>query len=183
MGEAEHFWQGRYYDFNLRNQRQFAEKLGYIHRNPVKRGLCERPEGWEWSSFRHYAIGIEGRVEIESEWTARKRERAVWETMSASGTAPLKPKQGLNGPPADRAALVASEGLMLSRRSPADGSTSSQIRNSEPLSLAIARFVLDLRKTRLEWATRLFGPECCRSFHVSSISSRQGAIRYPINLL
>jgi putative transposase len=77
IGEAEHFWQKRYYDFNIRNQRQFAEKLRYIHRNPVKRGLCERPDDWEWSSFRHYATGIEGRVEIESEWAARKRERAA----------------------------------------------------------------------------------------------------------
>jgi hypothetical protein len=34
---------------------------------PVKAGLCERPEDWEWSSFRHYATGCEGRVEIESE--------------------------------------------------------------------------------------------------------------------
>ena len=77
IGEAEHFWQKRYYDFNIRNQRQFAEKLRYIHRNPVKRGLCERPDDWEWSSFRHYATGIEGRFEIESEWAARKRERAA----------------------------------------------------------------------------------------------------------
>jgi len=51
-----------------------VEKLRYIHRNPVKAGLCERPEDWEWSSFRHYATGCEGQVEIESEWTARKRE-------------------------------------------------------------------------------------------------------------
>ena len=77
IGEAEHFWQKRYYDFNIRNHRQFVEKLRYIHRNPVKRGLCERPEDWEWSSFRHYATAIEGCVEIESEWTARKRERAA----------------------------------------------------------------------------------------------------------
>lgn len=69
-------WQKRYYDFNIRNYRQFVEKLRYIHRNPVKRGLCERPEDWEWSSFRHYATGGKGRVEIESEWLARKRERA-----------------------------------------------------------------------------------------------------------
>src|SRR6266852_5167153 len=55
----------------------FVEKLRYIHRNPVKAGLCERPEDWEWSSFRHYGTGCEGRVEIESEWTARKRERAA----------------------------------------------------------------------------------------------------------
>src|SRR5882672_4593492 len=77
IGEAEHFWQKRYYDFNIRNYPQFVEKLRYIHRNPVKAGLCERPEDWEWSSFCHYATGCEGRVEIESEWTARKRERAA----------------------------------------------------------------------------------------------------------
>jgi hypothetical protein len=29
------------------------------------------------SSFRHYATGYEGEVEIESEWTARKQERAA----------------------------------------------------------------------------------------------------------
>src|SRR5438552_9212453 len=75
IGDADHFWQKRYYDFNIRNYPQFVEKLRYIHRNPVKAGLCERPEHWAWSSFRHYATACEGRVEIESEWTARKRER------------------------------------------------------------------------------------------------------------
>jgi hypothetical protein len=74
---AQHFWQKRYYDFNIRNYAQFVEKLRYIHRNPVKQGLCDRPEDWQWSSFRHYATGAEGRVEIESQWTARKRERAA----------------------------------------------------------------------------------------------------------
>jgi len=64
-------------DFNIRNYPQFVEKLRYIHRNPVKAGLCERPEDWAWSSFRHYATGREGRVEIETDWTARKRERAA----------------------------------------------------------------------------------------------------------
>ena len=77
IGDADHFWQKRYYDLNVRDHDQFVEKLRYIHRNPVRRGLCEAPEDWEWSSFRHYATGSEGRVEIESEWTARKRERAA----------------------------------------------------------------------------------------------------------
>src|SRR6185437_4730465 len=77
IGEAEHFWQKRYYDFNVRDYRQHVEKLRYIHRNPVHRGLCKRPEDWEWSSFRQYATGCEGRVDIECEWTARKRERAL----------------------------------------------------------------------------------------------------------
>ena len=73
IDEAEHFWQKRYYDFNVRDRRQFMEKMRYIHRNPVKRGLCEHPEDWEWSSFLHYSTGVEGCVEIESAWVAAKR--------------------------------------------------------------------------------------------------------------
>ena len=76
-GISDHFWQKRYYDFNIRDYQQFVEKLRYIHRNPVKAGLCERPEDWERRSFRHYATGCEGTVELESEWTARKRERVA----------------------------------------------------------------------------------------------------------
>ncbi|MGC1423037.1 MAG: transposase [Terracidiphilus sp.] len=72
-GEAQ-FWQRRYYDFNVHNPEKTTEKLRYLHRNPVKRGLVSKPEDWEWSSFRHYARGLEGVVEIESEWTARRRE-------------------------------------------------------------------------------------------------------------
>jgi putative transposase len=73
------FWQRRYYDFNVHNPEKTTEKLRYMHRNPVKRGLVSKPQDWAWSSFRHYARGLEGVVEIESEWTARRREprRAV----------------------------------------------------------------------------------------------------------
>lgn len=75
LRQPEPFWLANYYDFNVWSEAKRREKLRYIHRNPVKRGLVERPEGWAWSSFRHYATGFEGTVEIESEWTARKRER------------------------------------------------------------------------------------------------------------
>ena len=47
-----------------------SEVIRYIHRNPVKRGLVEKPEDWPWSSSRHYATGEQGTVEIESQWTA-----------------------------------------------------------------------------------------------------------------
>ena len=67
----------KYYDFNIRNRRQFVEKLPDVHRNLVTRGLCARPEDWRWSSFLHYSTGDEGCVEIESEWTANKRERSA----------------------------------------------------------------------------------------------------------
>ena len=68
------FWQPRYYDFNVHNDLKRIEKLRYMHRNPVKRGLVERPEDWPWSSFRHYALGEVGPVEIESFWTGARRD-------------------------------------------------------------------------------------------------------------
>ena len=74
-GAPQPFWQARYYDFNVWTTRKHVEKLRYMHRNPVRRGLVAKPEDWEWSSFRHYMTGKEEVVEIESEWTGRKRER------------------------------------------------------------------------------------------------------------
>ncbi len=67
------FWLPRYYDFNIHSEEKRKEKLRYLHRNPVTRGLVERPEQWRWSSFRHHQTGEPGVVEIESIWTASHR--------------------------------------------------------------------------------------------------------------
>jgi putative transposase len=67
------FWLARYYDFNVHSEEKRIEKLKYMHRNPVTRGLVAHPEEWKWSSFRHYLTGEIGLVEIESFWTAGKR--------------------------------------------------------------------------------------------------------------
>jgi putative transposase len=48
------FWQARFYDFNVWTEKKRIEKLRYIHRNPVTRGLAASPERWRWSSFRWY---------------------------------------------------------------------------------------------------------------------------------
>lgn len=80
------FWQTRYYDFNVWSEEKRVEKLRYVHRNPVKRGLVESPEDWLWSSFRHYVSGYKSAVEIESQWTERKREMrgVVFQPFGAS---------------------------------------------------------------------------------------------------
>jgi putative transposase len=59
------FWQARYYDFNVFTDRKRVEKLKYMHRNPVARGLVAEPDAWAWSSFRHYSMGEIGTVGIE----------------------------------------------------------------------------------------------------------------------
>jgi putative transposase len=69
------FWQAHYYDFPVWSERKRMEKLRYIHRNPVKRGLVARPEDWRWNSFLQWSTGCEGRVEIECPSTVLKRER------------------------------------------------------------------------------------------------------------
>jgi hypothetical protein len=71
------FWQKRSFDRNVRDAREFANVLDYIHRNPVKRKLVKCPEEWKWSSYRHYAFREVGPVGIESEWTARDREAKI----------------------------------------------------------------------------------------------------------
>jgi putative transposase len=70
---ATALWQKRYYDRNIRDYAEFMEKLQYLHRNPVKRGLVQRAEDWAWSSFRHYALHENCGVEIESQWAADQR--------------------------------------------------------------------------------------------------------------
>ncbi|MDE1178096.1 MAG: transposase [Edaphobacter sp.] len=72
-GERERFWQSRYYDFNTFTTGKFVEKVQYIHRNPVTRGLVARSEDSRWSSFRHYAMGEEGVIRIASHWVDRER--------------------------------------------------------------------------------------------------------------
>ncbi len=91
------FWQARYYDFNVWSERKRIEKLRYMHRNPVKRGLVGSPEDWAWSSFRHHLSGLEGAVEIESQWTARKREKmglTLQATLRNEHPRPVSPKPG-----------------------------------------------------------------------------------------
>ena len=81
------FWQPRYYDFNVFTTAKHVEKLRYLHRNPVTRGLVEKPEDWPWSSYRHYAAGAEGTVQIESFWSGWKREHgAILPQVPTPGT-------------------------------------------------------------------------------------------------
>jgi putative transposase len=62
--DQKQLWQRRYYDFNVSSVDKYIEKLQYIHRNPVQRGLVSRPEDYRWSSFDHYATGESGPIEI-----------------------------------------------------------------------------------------------------------------------
>jgi putative transposase len=57
-------WEDRYYDFNVKTEDKRAEKLHYIHQNPVRRGLVEHPSDWPWSSHRSYTQNQPGPIQI-----------------------------------------------------------------------------------------------------------------------
>ena len=62
------FWQrGGGYDRNMRSTRDIHEKLKYIHENPVRRGLVDRPEDYSWSSARAWQSGIDKPIPIDRE--------------------------------------------------------------------------------------------------------------------
>jgi len=74
QADHPHVWQKRFYDVNAWSERKRVEKLRYMHRNPVKRGLVALPEQWPWHSFRAYAYGEQGRVRINfQEWSEKIR--------------------------------------------------------------------------------------------------------------
>ncbi len=68
-GEVHHrFWQrGGGYDRNLRSPHDVVEKIGYIHANPVRRGLVERAADWPWSSYRAWTTGEDEPIPLDRE--------------------------------------------------------------------------------------------------------------------
>ncbi|MGA8618055.1 MAG: transposase [Candidatus Sulfotelmatobacter sp.] len=75
--EQGHIWQRRLYDFVVFSDKKRVEKLRYMHRNPVKRGLVLEPQQWTWSSFRNYAEGEQGPVLVNETRRAELRIRGV----------------------------------------------------------------------------------------------------------
>ncbi len=66
--ERAPFWQTRFYDFNVWTDKKRAEKIRYMHQNPVTRGLAAEPQDWRWSSHRFYFLDEPGRVRVNEGW-------------------------------------------------------------------------------------------------------------------
>src|SRR5579875_3195635 len=52
-------WQRRYWEHTIRDDRDYAAHMDYVHFNPVKHGLAAHPADWPFSSFgRCVALGV-----------------------------------------------------------------------------------------------------------------------------
>lgn len=50
------FWERRAWKARLYTRKVAEQKLNYIHYNPVKAGLCEKPEDYKYSSSKYYVL-------------------------------------------------------------------------------------------------------------------------------
>jgi len=55
-GSRGSLWQHQFWDRFVRHEREFKERLEYMHLNPVRKGLVKRPEDWRWSSYSNFAL-------------------------------------------------------------------------------------------------------------------------------
>jgi putative transposase len=91
--EVGHVWQRRFYDFVVRSENKRVEKLRYMHRNPVVRGLVLQPEQWRWSSYRWYAYGERGPVLVNQPQRAEMKTRPRQSFVGAGPEAETKKQE------------------------------------------------------------------------------------------
>jgi hypothetical protein len=95
-------WRG-----DVQSDHKFVEKLRYIHRDPVMRGLVARPEDLARVERTLLSAAFDSCrektewVEIESQWTARQREQAgnLSNSKEVSSRLAGPPKQSLDVAP------------------------------------------------------------------------------------
>ena len=63
-------WQRRFWEHAIRDERDYARHLDYIHFNPVKHGLVSRVCDWPHSGFHEFVA----RGELPQDWGGDARE-------------------------------------------------------------------------------------------------------------
>ena len=48
-------WQHQFWDRFVRHEKEFHQRLDYMHLNPVRKGLVSKPDQWPWSSYDNFA--------------------------------------------------------------------------------------------------------------------------------
>ena len=64
-----HLFQGRYHAALVEKESHLMALTRYIHLNPVRAGIVERPEDYFWSSYRDYIRSMQQWEWLETGWT------------------------------------------------------------------------------------------------------------------
>ena len=58
-------WQARFHERTLRTPKDVESALTYVHDNPVRAGLANRPEDYRWSSYRACILGEPTPIDVD----------------------------------------------------------------------------------------------------------------------
>jgi putative transposase len=94
-GRTGTLWEGRHRIAKIFDERYWFACMRYIELNPVRAGLVDSPEQYEWSSYRAHALGapdpvIDPHPVFDSLGTSPERRRERWKQICE---APLKRAQ------------------------------------------------------------------------------------------
>lgn len=64
-GNKYKVWQDGFHPLALATPDFTAQKLNYLHNNPVRKGYVDQPEQWRYSSARNYLLGDESLIKVE----------------------------------------------------------------------------------------------------------------------
>jgi len=65
LGSKGGIWQARFYEQALRTPKDVEEAILYVHDNPIKAGLADRPEDYDWSSYRACISGEPTPIDVD----------------------------------------------------------------------------------------------------------------------
>jgi putative transposase len=88
LGRRGTLWSQRYWSEPLEDDQRIATCQLYIESNPVRAGLVERPEHFEWSSYRAHAFGADSTDATPSGWymglaTSAAERQTLYQRMMA----------------------------------------------------------------------------------------------------
>ena len=94
LGRTGQFWMREYHDRRIRDEKHMNRAIMYIRNNPVKAGLCERPEGLA------VVVGVMGAPGLAARGETHAAQFSRWGLLPH---APCQPgPTGRTGPPRPR---------------------------------------------------------------------------------
>lgn len=90
LNRSGHVFQGRYCSNLVQTNEYLLWLLRYIHRNPVRSGICEEVGSYRWSSYRCYLKGHSDFVNVSFPLSVFNPDKKIavrlfWKLMNANG--------------------------------------------------------------------------------------------------
>lgn len=85
-GRTGRLWQNRFYSCVVDKERYLLAVVRYIERNPLRAGLVENAEDYQWSSARFHLLGEKDRIIKEPDWLGGSDRSEYREFFKETGT-------------------------------------------------------------------------------------------------